>query len=318
MTATAKILSGELQFPKVRDWVSLMRKRPRLLILGATGRLGSVFAAKVGAQFDGLTPTHSALDLSHSTLFEKALKRLEFDMALNVAGLTNPDDCEENPALAMRINAESPGILASACAQRGARLVHLSTDYVFAGQGAVFLEEEAPVSPVNQYGHSKRAGEMAVLEACPSALVGRVSWLFGKGGSDVPQAVLKRAKEGQPLGFIEDKWSVPTSTADLAEWLARLLTDLSDVSGVLHLCNTGCATWRDYAQVSLDLAYRHGLLEKAQTTYGLRLNDFPQFKARRPAFTVMSNARLAFLLKETPRSWQAALEDHFVSLAAAV
>lgn len=178
-------------------------------------------------------------------------------------------------------------------------------------------ENEEP-APVNAYGRSKRAGEVAVLAACPDALVARVSWLFGPAGGDVPDAVLRRAAEGGPLGYIEDKWSVPSSTVDVSAWVERLLTDLAHVSGTLHLCNTGVATWRDYAQVTLDLAKRHGLLPAgaAWKTQGLRLRDFPQFRAVRPPFTVMSNEKLAHLLGAPPRSWQAALESHILDIAA--
>lgn len=291
-----------------------MSERPRLLILGATGRLGGALAAYFSRRYEIVAPGRGQLDLNRPETMEAGMMDLDFDLAINAAAVTSPDVCEDDPALALRVNTESAAIVARICGNRWLRFIHISTDYVFAGNGCVFLDENAPANPVNAYGHSKREGEKAVLAANADALVARVSWLFGPQGGGVPETALQRARDGQPLGFIEDKWSVPSSTVDISRWLDRLLVEQAQVSGILHLCNTGVATWRDYAQVSLDLAHRHGLLERAFSTHGLRLRDFPNFKAARPPFTVMSNARLAFILGETPRTWQSALEDHIVSL----
>ncbi len=294
--------------------VPLMMDRPRLLLLGATGRLGRTLAAHYSPRYEVISPRRAELDLARPETVAQELEHLDFDLAINAAAVTSPDLCEEDPALALRVNAESAGIVAKVCANRWLRYIHISTDYVFAGNGCVFLGEESPAVPVNAYGRSKLAGEQAVLKANADALVARVSWLFGPGGGGVPETALQRAKDGQPLGFIEDKWSVPSSTRDIAHWLERLFTDLSSVKGLLHLCNTGVATWRDYAQVSLDLAHQHGVLDRPHLTQGLRLHDFPQFKAARPPFTVMSNSRLSFLLGESPRRWQDALEEHILEL----
>lgn len=292
-----------------------MADRLRLLLLGASGRLGGTLADLYAERHEVLAPSRRDLDLGQPGTLAAKLRALDFDCVINTAALTNLETCEAEPGLAMRINAESSGILAQVCAERGARCIHISTDYVFDGNGCVFLNESAPAQPVNAYGWSKLAGELAVLSACPQAVVARVSWLFGPKQADVPATAIQRARQGDPLGFIEDKWSVPSYTVDIAHWLERLFTDKADVSGILHLCNTGVATWRDYAQVALELAHKHGLLEQTYATHGLKVKDFPQFKAVRPPFTVMSNNRLAFLFGETPRRWQDALEAHIESLA---
>lgn len=288
--------------------------RPRLLLLGSTGRLGGTLAELYAPRYDLIVPGRQDLDLNRPDTLAHELAHLDFDLAINAAAVTNLETCEEAPEMAMRVNAQSAGVIAKVCADRWLRCIHLSTDYVFAGHGCVLLDETAPASPLSAYGRSKRQGELAVMKANADALVARVSWLFGPRRGDVPETTIQRARQGQPLGFIEDKWSVPSSTVDIAAWLERLMTDLSGVSGILHLCNTGVATWRDYAQVSLDLAFKHGLLDRPYSTSGLKLRDFPQFKAPRPPFTVMSNTRLGFLLGETPRRWQDALEAHITSL----
>ncbi|HCN31479.1 MAG TPA: hypothetical protein DIT64_22820 [Verrucomicrobiales bacterium] len=287
----------------------------RILILGGTGRLGGVLAREWQGRHEVMAPGRRLLDASQPAALARELRALEFDTLVNTAGLTSPDTCEERPDDAAALNAAAPAVLAAECARRRARLIHLSTDYVFDGGGGALLDEDAPARPVNVYGRTKLAGEKAVLAACPEALVARVSWLFGPRGGDVPATVLERARSGQPLDFIEDKWSAPTGIADLTAWLERFVTDLRPQSGVLHLCHTGVATWRDYAQVTLDLAHAAGLIERPCHTIGRRLREFSHFKAARPPFTVMSNARLSDVLGAPIPAWQEALERHLAGIA---
>lgn len=284
--------------------------RRRILLLGGSGRLGRVLTSAWRNRHALLQPGRAELDLAQPDRLTTALAAFDFDTLVNTAGLTSPDACEDAPDLAWRVNAESPGRLAQLCAERGARLIHLSTDYVFAGDGFELLGEEAPTAPVNVYGHSKLASEQAVLAACPGALVARVSWLFGDAGSDVPAAVLDRARSGLALDFIEDKWSAPTWTHELADWLELLITDRREVTGLLHLCHSGAASWRDFAQAVLDLGHEVGLLPQALSTQGRRLAEFSGFRAARPPWTVMDNARLAGLLGTAPRHWREALRLH--------
>jgi dTDP-4-dehydrorhamnose reductase len=293
----------------------MARPRRRVLLLGGSGRLGRVLTATWRDRHDLLLPGRAQLDLAHPDRLATALAAFDFDTLVNVAGLTSPDTCEDNPDLAWRVNAESPGRLGQLCAEHGARLIHLSTDYVFAGDGSEPLDEEAPTVPVNVYGRSKRAGEQAVLSACPAALVGRVSWLFGDAGGDVPTAVLERVRRGAALDFIEDKWSAPTWTHELADWLETLITDSRDLTGLLHLCHSGSASWRDFAQAVLDLGHELGLLSEALSTQGRCLAEFSGFRATRPPWTVMDNSRLTGLLGAPPRPWREALRLHLQRMA---
>ncbi len=289
--------------------------RRRILLLGGSGRLGRVLTSAWHDRHDLFLPGRAQLDLAEPDHLSSTLAEFDFDTLVNTAGLTSPDACEDNPDLAQRVNAESPGVLARVCTGRGARMIHLSTDYVFAGDCSAPLDETTPAVPVNTYGRSKLAGEEAVLAACSDALVARVSWLFGEAGGDVPSAVLERARRGDALDFIEDKCSAPTWTTELADWLERLITDHREVTGVLHLCHSGAASWRDFAQAVLDLGHEVGLLPEPMSTQGRRLAKFTGFRAVRPPWTVMDNTRLASLLGASPRPWQEALRLHLQRLA---
>lgn len=291
------------------------RSRRRILLLGGSGRLGRVLKSAWRDRHDLLLPGRAQLDLAEPERLATALAEFDFDTLVNTAGLTSPDACEDDPDLARRVNAESPGVLAQVCAGRGARMIHLSTDYVFAGDGSEPLDEAAPASPINVYGRSKRSGEQAVLAACPGALIARVSWLFGEAGGDVPAAVLERVRRGDALDFVEDKWSAPTWTTELADWLERLITDRRELAGVLHLCHSGAASWRDFAQAVLDLGHEVGLLPEPLSTQGRCLAEFTGFRAARPPWTVMANHRLARLLGASPRPWREALSLHLQQLA---
>lgn len=280
---------------------------PRLLILGGSGRLGRALVRRVEGRQAVLTPSHGELDFQRPQELAQALQRLDFDAVVNTAGITSPDVCEDQPELAHLVNEEAPGIVAAECQRRGSRFVHISTDYVFAGDGTRPLSEQDPTAPVNHYGRTKLAGERAALAAMPGALVARVSWLFGPDKPSFPDQVLQQARVGQPVRAICDKWSTPTSTDDLAEWIEALITRHAEVKGVLHLCNSGIATWQEYAQATVDIAAELGLLPGHVEVAGHSMIGFAPFKAARPVFTPMSNALLTRVTGIVPDDWRVAL-----------
>lgn len=292
-----------------------MSERMKLLITGTTGRLGGTLARHYALRYELMCPGRDMLDLAQPELVSAVLRGMDFDLLINCAGITSPDACAREPELAQRVNAESPVVMAAECHRRGVRMIQISTDYVFGGEVEGRLTEAMKTEPVNHYGVTKLEGERSVLDACPGALVARVSWLFG-GGNSFPEQMLRTAREGREVEAIGDKWSAPTSMHDIARWLEILWEKSPAVSGVLHLCNSGKASWQSYAQTVLDLAHELGLLSHPAVVKGNRLDDFPHFIATRPRHTMMSNERLAGLLGEPVRSWQAALREWMASQAA--
>ncbi|HYF35840.1 MAG TPA: dTDP-4-dehydrorhamnose reductase [Prosthecobacter sp.] len=283
----------------------------RILILGARGRLGGAQVRRFGGsgRYEVLAPGRDEVDLARPETIA-GLRRLEFNVLINCAAITSPDACEDDPETARRVNAEAPGALAALCREQRARMIHISTDYVFGGEGNAPLTEAAETRPVSVYGETKLAGERAVLAACPAALVARVSWLFGPDRPGFPEAVLREARAGQPLRAIADKWSTPTSTDDVAIWLEKIVRKHAELAGVLHLCNSGTATWQEFAQVTVDTAQELGLLPERLEVQGQELAGFPLFRARRPRFTPMSNALLTARTGIAPEPWQAALRRY--------
>lgn len=282
----------------------------KILITGASGRLGSTLRQAYAARHLVLAPTRQQLDLCRPEKLAEILRLMDFDLCIHCAAITSPDACELEPELAERVNAQSPAVIAAECQRRGARLIHLSTDYVFGGEGGTPLSESDATAPVSTYGRTKLAAESAVLQACPSALVARVSWLFGGDQACFPEQMLAQARGGREVEAIGDKWSVPTSMDDIAVWLEILWQREPAVHGLLHLCNTGQATWQTFAQETLDIANEKGLLHQPLTVKGNELDAFTGFLAKRPRYTPMANQKLASLLGESPRSWQDALRAH--------
>lgn len=279
----------------------------KILITGTTGRLGGTLCQHYRARHTLLMPPRAELDLSRPAEVSAFLRRLDFDLLIHAAAMGSPDACERQPELASRVNTESSHQLALHCEARGIPMIYISTDYVFGGQQDIALTENCIAEPVCHYGRTKREAEIAVLEACSRALVARVSWLFGTAGA-FPDQILRQAQAGQPVAGIGDKWSVPTSMHDIAQWLEQLWLREAWDEKILHLCNSGRATWQTYAQEVCDQAWQAGLLSQAVSVEGNRLDDFTGFTAQRPRYTVMANDRLSHWIGAPIRSWQSALQ----------
>jgi dTDP-4-dehydrorhamnose reductase len=276
----------------------------RIVIVGKRGRLGAALARELAPRYDVIALGREDLDLSAPVSPQSALPK--FDTMLNCAAATNVDWCEQNPELAQRVNGEAAGELAEFCARRHARLIHVSTDYVFDGKTLGPLAEEAVPNPINRYGQSKRQGELAVLAASPDHLVVRVSWVFGPDRPSFIDQIIAQARGEQPVAAVADKWSAPSYTLDISQWLYPVLLE-RPVGGVLHLCNAGSCTWKEWGEVALAAARRVGIRVKATDVAPLTLAGMKRFKAPRPVHTVMATTKFQTLTGLQPRPWQEAV-----------
>lgn len=285
---------------------------PSILILGATGGLGRALHRHFSAGYETTAWGRAELDLEKPDGIAPRLAAQEFDVLLNAAGMTSPDACEVQPERAFLANAVAPHILAEYCQTRGARMIHFSTDYVFSGEPRELWFETDETAPVNVYGRTKLAGEEAVLKASPSALVARVSWLFGPDKPSHPDTIIQKALQTDELSAVDDKVSVPTSNADICGWIEQLIVRHPTTCGVLHLCNSGIASWHSWAEAALTIAECLGVPVKTTRVQPVTLASLTQLKAPRPLMTVMSNARLQSLLGGEIRNWYDALEEYLV------
>jgi len=299
-------------FIRVHPWLSsAIQAMPRtILIVGSGGRLGAALLREWRASGEDVLGFNRArLDLGDPASIRERLEPLDFDVLVNCAAQTNVDRCEREPEEAFRINSGAVATLAEICTRKKARCIHVSTDYVFDGTKRTPYDEGDEPNPLSQYGESKLSGERCLLAASDRHLAVRVSWVFGPDRASFVDQIIQRALEEDRVEAIANKVSVPTYTLDAAR-LLRPLLDQPEITGVIHLCNTGECTWQQYGQHALDCAAAAGLPVRTRHVEPLQLADMKAFVARRPVYTPLSTARFATLTGVIPRSWQEAVEDY--------
>lgn len=299
----------------------------RYVVTGSQGQLGRCLLRLIAPGAPELVAgfSHADLDIADGDAVARALDGLPGgapDVLVNAAAYNQVDACEgPGAADAERINARAPGLLARACEDRGIRLVHVSTDYVFPGDARSPIPEDAPTGPGSAYGRSKLAGEEAVRGASPRALVVRTSWVFGPGrnfvGAILRQGRLRRSGEvSGPLRVVDDQQGHPTYAADLAEGILGLAAaheaEAAGEGGTYHLCNgpdsadAGPITWWDFARAVLDAGgYADLAIDPIST-------GDSGAKAPRPAYSVLGCEKAAGRGIRL-RSWREALAAFFDS-----
>ena len=292
--------------------------RLRIGVLGANGQLGRCLARGIETATDlelAFGVTRDDIDLNAGGEIGPWLDALASglpDVVINAAAYTKVDSCESEAELAYQTNALAPAEWAKQLAKRGVGFVHVSTDYVFPGDGDRPYREEDPTDPKTVYGSSKRAGEVAVLGTDPNALVVRTSWVFGPGRNFVvailDQAARRRSGElDGPLKVVNDQHGSPTYAEDLAQALVELCRrgagHPGGASGLLHLRNSEETTWYGFARAILDQAgYSDIPIEPVPTSAF-------ETAAPRPAYSVLSCERAA-QLGVALRSWGEALTGY--------
>jgi dTDP-4-dehydrorhamnose reductase len=275
----------------------------RILLIGASGQLGTDLRRVLPPA--ALVPlTRRDLDVTDPAAVERVLETHAPAWVVNTAAFHRVDDIEADARLAFAVNAAAAHGLAGACARRGARLLHLSTDYVFGGGPPGPYTEDAPPAPLSAYGRSKLEGERLVRAASPAHVVVRSSGLYGiagssgKGGNFV-ETMLRLAREGAPIRVVDDQVLAPTYTADLAGAIAALLA-VSPPGGVYHLTNAGACSWFAFAARIFALCALAPKLEPTTSAaFGAR--------AARPPNSVLANTRAAALGLPALRPWDQAL-----------
>jgi dTDP-4-dehydrorhamnose reductase len=283
----------------------------RIVLIGANGQLGSDLARVLaGPRLVALT--RRELDVTDAAAVERAIGDIHPGVVVNTAAFHRVDDIEADPEPAFRVNAVAVHHLARSCTRHAARLVHVSTDYVFGGGGPGPYAEEAPPAPLSAYGTSKLAGELLVQQASPRHVVIRSSGLYGvagssgKGGNFV-ETMLRLAREGKRLRVVDDQVLAPTFTTDLAEAVGRLLA-ADPPGGVYHLTNGGACSWFEFARRIFELT---GLAPDLEPT----TSEAYGAPARRPANSVLRNTRLPALGLPPLRPWAEALRAYLAAKA---
>ncbi len=278
----------------------------RVLITGGGGQLASDLENQLAPHAEVLAPTHAVLDIADEHALAEVISRLEPDLVINCAALHNVEDCERAIDEAFAVNVRAVLQLARHCVRASAKLVHLSTNYVFDGAAPAPYTEEAPAAPLSVYGISKLAGEQAALAYAPGALVVRTAGLYGlqgsasKGGNFVVR-MIARAQEHGALRVVADQMLTPTFTADLACGIVSAVA--AGVTGLLHLTNAGATSWHGFTEEILELAGVEVPVEAVQTVLS-------PGGAPRPLNGVLQSSVASHWQLAPLRPWNDALADY--------
>ncbi|MEU5819845.1 dTDP-4-dehydrorhamnose reductase [Streptomyces sp. NPDC047803] len=290
--------------------------RPRWLVTGAGGMLGrdlTTALAHEGATV--VAADRAVLDIADPAQVRAVLGAQRPAVVVNCAAWTAVDDAESREAEALRVNGTGPAVLADACRAHGSVLLHVSTDYVFAGDADRPYPEDAPTAPRSAYGRTKLAGERAVLETLPdTGHVVRTAWLYGAGGANFVRTMIKLEAVKDTLDVVDDQRGQPTWTADLAErlvLLGRAALDGTAPPGVYHGTSGGETTWYGLAREVFRL-----LGADPDRVRPVSSAAFAR-PAPRPAYSVLAHDRFRAAGIDPVRDWRTALHAAFPALLAA-
>lgn len=279
----------------------------RVLVTGAHGQLGSEIVRLVGER-----PADAVLgvelpevDITSADDVRACVDGFHPHVVVNCAAWTAVDLAEEREADALRVNGDGPAILARACAQAGAWLVHLSTDYVFDGQATSAYAEDAEPDPQSAYGRTKLAGEVAVRSVLPDAsYLVRTAWLYGLRGSNFVKTMLRAAAERETVSVVDDQRGQPTYARDLARQI-MLLLDARPAAGTYHATNSGEVSWYGFTCAIFEQAG----LDPAR----VMPTDSASFQrpAPRPAYSVLGHRKWAAAGLPAMRDWREGLASAF-------
>jgi dTDP-4-dehydrorhamnose reductase len=262
----------------------------KILVTGGRGQLGRSVAARAA---DAIVVDIEELDICGPIDLPRC------DLVINAAAYTAVDKAESERDRAFAVNRDGAANLARACRERGVRLVHVSTDYVFDGTATRPYREDDPIAPIGAYGESKAAGERAVLEL--GGTVVRTSWLFAEGGPSFVHTMLRLARERPVLRVVADQHGCPTYAGDLADALIALA---AAPAGVYHYCNDGATTWHAFATAIVEEARARGPVA-CERIDAITTAEYPT-PAKRPAYSVLDTSRVR-ALGIVPPSWRIGL-----------
>lgn len=281
----------------------------RIIVTGTGGRLGAAVARFLRDRHRVIAWDRKAMDLRQPERIDDHFGAVLFDVVIHCAAVTSVDYCEQHPEEARAVNTAAPARIARLCAERGARLIHVSTDYVYDGNRRGLRKESDPTAPLGIYARTKLAAEESVLSVSPDFLVARTSWVFGPDRDSFADMILQRAAKEENCGAIADKWSNPSYSHDLAVLLEALARNPA-ATGIVNLCNSGSCSWMEYGQACLDIAAEAGIPLKTRTLRPLDIAGMPGFLCPRPVHTAMDTTRLSALTGLPVRPWREALTEY--------
>lgn len=259
----------------------------KILVIGASGQLGSELAviAKNYPNYEWVFADRTSITLHDLNKLESQLNDLQPNVIFNCGAYTAVDKAETERDLAFTVNHLAVEVLAKYASQNKVKLIHISTDYVFDGSSAVALNEEAPTNPINVYGESKRAGEMACLKENPDSIIIRTSWVYSKFGNNFVKTMQRLMQEREELNVVNDQIGSPTNASDLAQAMMTVLEAPNWIPGIYNYSNEGEISWYEFALAIKELG-----------GYSCKVGGIPSSAyptpAKRPSFSLLYKGKI--------------------------
>ena len=275
----------------------------KTLVLGCDGQLGHSLADTAPKNVDIIGLDLPELDITDATAVLEICRETHPDVIINAAAFTAVDQAESEHALATAVNVTGPRNIAAASREIGARMIHVSTDFVFDGMASSPYAPDAVANPLSVYGQTKRDGELAVLEETSgSAVVIRTSWLYSKTGNNFVKTMLRLMGERDELSVVADQFGSPTWADSLAEAVWAFAA-APEHSGIFHWSDRGEASWQEFAIAIQEEALSLGLLQKTLPIHAIRTEDYPT-AATRPPYSVLDCSLTQETINIQPTEWR--------------
>lgn len=283
----------------------------KILVTGANGQLGSEIN-KISGQFAEIEfcfTDVAELDITNPEKVAEFLSGFKPDFLINCAAYTNVDKAETDVATATLLNATAVGILAEQSAKIGCKIIHVSTDYVFDGNGPRPYREDDRVDPQSAYGRTKLEGELLCRKLNPESLIIRTSWLYSAFGNNFVKTMVRLGTDRSELGVIADQIGTPTNAADLASAILSIISSVKSgekafVAGIYHYSNEGVASWYDFTKAIFDIAEINCLVNPIAT------EDYPS-PVQRPPYSVMNKSKIKLIFGLKIPHWRDSLTEYF-------
>ena len=294
----------------------------RIMLIGAKGMLARKVAEKAFEKYTVIPLDLPEFDMTDRARVLERILSLRPEVIINCAAFTHVDRCETEEVLANKVNGEAVGFLAEAAKTVDATLVHISTDYVFSGEQTRPYCEDDPTGPQSAYGRSKLLGEQAlVASGLEKYFLVRTSWLYGPGGNNFVETMIRLAKEREELRVVADQVGSPTYTGDLAEAIFNLLSLVEAPHpspltphrsfGLYHFADEGHCSWYEFAEEIIALARKYGEPVVTQRIVPITTGEYP-LPAKRPAYSVLSKEKYIQATGASVPDWRQSLGKYFL------
>jgi dTDP-4-dehydrorhamnose reductase len=273
----------------------------KVLVLGHKGMLGTDLMARLGGRHEVTGKDVDDVDIASADSCRRVILDAEPQVVINAAAFTDVDGCETHVDACMAVNAEGVRNMAVACEEIGAKIVHISTDYVFDGTKREPYREDDPTNPLSVYGHSKLAGETLLQSSSARYILIRTAWLYGVHGRNFVKTIINKARTEKKLRVVDDQTGSPTFAWDLAGAIMVLIE--GDHTGIFHVTNRGTCSWYEFA---CKIIQYKGIPDVDIAP--VQSDQFPR-PASRPAYSVLNCRKFMETTGKVMRFWQLALQD---------